>query len=393
MNVNHKMNKTISPCSQLRPVTTLAWIMILWFSFCAPLPSNAEDADSNPGPKYPDIWYREYDVRPERVFDVYFSDFDMWGDEPVVILYDLEKEQGHALGFFSGKSQEICSVDFSKGKEKSVKADRHFYYSASKREIARRYFPPQMPGDFFINTADGGRLYSDDFTTLGRGEIIAELFPEDIAKKLHEDTKEEIPHSVEDGRKISEKRRTRLRRGEITYATIGSGFNSCEPIGSYLVKSDRSHRIVWAKALVRLYADRDKAPVRDDICGGIFNEKTRISSEVYPRLLLRDGTVLAIGPDAVVRIRQGDGSAPSSAFPKTFRIFDAVDVVKAKLELMRREAAVQKKCAEEGKDLEGHTPGCGLYRVETSKGFAMVLDEERLQLDLGKCLFNNEEFK
>lgn len=79
--------------------------------------------------------------------------------------------------------------------------------------------------------------------------------------------------------------------------------------------------------------------------------------------------------------------------PKTFRIFDTVEVMKAKLELMRKEAAVQKKCAEEGEDLWSHTPGCGLYRIETRKGFAILLDEEGLQLDLGKRLFENKPFK
>jgi hypothetical protein len=62
----------------------------------------------------------------------------------------------------------------------------------------------------------------------------------------------------------------------------------------------------------------------------------------------------------------------------------------AKLELMREEAAAQKKCEEEGKIIK-RTPGCKTYHVKAREGFVGVLDEEGLQLDLGKRLFDNRK--
>ncbi len=369
----------------LNTVVPLWWVMLLLISFFVVVPCSAEQATSPSVKPSPDIWYRSFEGE-DKIADIFFSDRDVWGEEPVVILRDDKTGLGTAVGFFSGKRLKVYSTYDYNVKQGGPDWHMYHYYDArTKRELERRYIPPQKVYESSTKTCDGGSLNDEPRATMVFGEIFEELFPQDLCKKLSEDTEKEIPHSAEDARKIAQKYRTRLIKGEITYAPVGVEID-CEPIKWYLVKRDKNGKLIWAKSFVRFYPERATAPKQTlERClhGSNENERIRIASSTYLRLLLSDGTMLVGTPDAVARIRQVDGEAPPLVFPATFRILDAVDVIKAKLDLMQKEAAVQKKCAEEGKDLWA-SPECGLYRTNEYD----EVDRERMHLDLGRRFFN-----
>jgi hypothetical protein len=356
-------------------VLAVLWLMLLLISFCVTAPCRAgggRTASQSVKP-YPDVWYRSFEGKGE-IFGLFFSARDVWGDEPVVVLLNTETGFGSAVGFFTGKYRNIRGI--CRQKVCGIYQGYRYYDTQTKREMVRRYTPPQDAHQVWIKTDDGGWLQSSEYATLTDGEIIDELFPEDVRKKIHDDFEKSMKDYP-----------TRLIEGEITYAAIGHDRN-CEPITSYLMKRDKHEKPVWAKSFVRFYPDRDRAPVQTlDRCVNYSNkaERIRVASSAGPILLLPDGTMLVGAPGAVVRIRQKNGGAPPSVLPETLRVFDAADVINAKLELMQQQAAVLKKCLEQGKRLKD-SPECGLYRINKYG----TEDDERIHLDLGKRLFSDK---
>jgi len=344
----------------------LLLLIFLTLVFAISTTCGAEETKASKAKPYPDKWYMPSDEKNNKITEICFSDADIWGNEPVFILEKPEENKGTAIGFFSGKQKNI-QIKYS---QKGLNMQK--YYANTNREVECREIPSKDRENIFeAAMPDGGKLEHKVVMTLSQGEIIAELLPGKLQKSLRTDiSEEEFKYSYDD--EEIEEYLKQLTRGEIIYETFSiKGEN--EPAPVYLVKRDGGGKIAWAKAYVRYYPIRSEAP-KDPY----DQERTmRIDSGSYPWLFLADKTMLIRVPGAVLRIRQEDGG--TKAIPdRNLRVFDAVDVMKAKMELMKKEAALSTKCAMEGKDLT--SAKCHLYYGKDD-GY------ERLDLDLAKRLF------
>jgi hypothetical protein len=361
----------------------LLLLILLTLVFAISTTCGAEETNASKTKPYPDKWYQAYPGK-ERISNICFSDRDIWGDEPVALLLNIDYKtyRGTAVGFFSGKRRKIYakySVD-----PNAIKPNRNIYYAGTKREIKCQYPFQQTNGSKSFKTADGGEIKELEKRTLTLSEIIDELFPEDMRKKWYENVGHKEPAEVEEIVTKKGDYRTRLLSGDIVYGKLNLE-SSCETATDYLIKKDKGGNIVWAKAFVRYYPDRAKAPGPLDSvrCVG----KMRIDSTVHAELLLEDGTILVGAPGAVVRIRQEDGGTRPVP-ERNFKVFDAVDVMKAKLEIMEKQAALLRKCAEDRVALR--MSECHLYSHNTGKPAYRIEVEEAVQLDLARQLFGIE---
>jgi len=337
------------------------------------------------GSPNPDIWFRSF-MGPEKVWDFFFSDKDVWGEEPVVIVLEGELPtsgqvtKGVAVGFFSGKRRDIFTKLNPPDAQGNYACVSYLYYSHfyadTQRKLARRLTPPQEACDLFkVKTEDGGDIELAYDTTLGWGGIVGGILPEKVTEQVRHDGKIFMtPQGSAKEHDVSHL----LETGKIVYVPIGIDAAGCEPLRAHYVKRDRTGALVWAKTFAHFYADRNSAPdwelhfgQHDFTCA----EKLRVYSTGGPILLLPDGTALLGGPDSIVRVKQVDGYSPAPPAPN-MKILDTRDVLKAKLDLMKENTSLLKKCIESGVPFKGNK-GC------------MVDDDnrERMQLDLVRLLF------
>jgi hypothetical protein len=350
----------------------------------------AEETKASKTKPYPDKWYQAYPGK-ERISNICFSDKDIWGDEPVVFLDENRVNNGAPkylthrttmVGFFSGKRKKIyqkCKL----APAGHYDCDKYKYVGTKRAPKECEYIAPQTAELKIVETVDGGKLNDEQIATWASGEIFGELFDADIRKKAAEYRAKNQHLTIEERNKIREMGKayiSRLINRDVDSIKLMEHY--CETAKTYLVKRDKAGNIVWAKAFMRYYPDRSVAPTPGyalQCAGADESEKVRMDSKADPKLLLADGTILVGAPGAVVRIRQEDGG--TKLVPdKYFRVFEAVAVMKEKLEFTKKQAALENKCEIDGKDLSSKE--CGLYN-----SYYYEINE-RLQLDLAKKLFN-----
>lgn len=250
---------------------------------------------------YPEVWSRMVDW-PNVVRGMFQSDKEIWGNEPVLIIGRRDSENAIAEGFFTGARRRV----FVKTKGN---ASEYYYEDGTPMAVV----VPAKDILYGIEFAEGTQL---EFL-MGRNLVLASLTgPRD--KKL---TEEGLP-----------------------YAVIA---RNCEPIDKTLALIDSHETILWEKAFVRYYGENEEAPPQEfeteQECGGL---KSWWLSDGAGRsvLMLQDGTALMTGDmiryhqkaqsTFVVRFRLKDGS--SGVLPPKLMIIDNQDVIKAKLDLLRR---------------------------------------------------------
>lgn len=306
---------------------------------------------------YSDIWYREFS-EPQNIADMFFSDQEEWGNEPVLLLFEADKKNGRAKGFFSGKSMKVYRI-FSPG-ACSVQQGYQYYYSKNKRKMARKYIPPQDGCASTTHLFDGETLSKAWDMTLQTGEMETGLIPEQQRLEILAEL---------------------AKKEKSNYQTAVSYRPSyCEPLGEHLIKRSSNGNVIWSKSLVRFYPQKKTASTDLEKCD---IDTISIESRAGQQLLLADGSILVVAPGSVVRIRQDSGSMPLNQMPTTMKILDASDVIQAKLAIMRRQALAIQQCRTEGKPLKVTSSqgvnGCSLYET-TGKNC------DRLQSDLAKEL-------
>ena len=127
---------------------------------------------------------------------------------------------------------------------------------------------------------------------------------------------------------------------------------------------------------MRIYQDHSEAPLVEDQkrCPGRY----LIDSHIGSILMLPDETLLVEGRNGfVLRVRLSDGRTPYST--PTFWTIDTVEVLKAKLKLMERQAESVRECLKR-KVKPLWTSDCPLYPISET-GF------EKAQRDLIRLMF------
>lgn len=326
----------------------------------------------------PDIWHREIDANLEIARIIYVE--GEWPKEPFALLFKPDAHEGIALGFFSGAKKKVYrKLIKRKGNEESY--HYAFFESKTNRQLVPKFIFPQTSDALDIPLRDGGRIVTYGAATFSRGQVIDGLYPEPFRKQLAGDLADIPAESYEEVEVSRKGFFEKLRSGEITYASVGDYPHvACEPASDFLVKLNSEAEVIWAKAILRFDRNPLKAStIYDKFCDAVT--QYRIQTSASPKLLLEDGTMLIGGPSDLVRIRIHDGWTKAIS-SKVFGVFDAVDIINIKLEMMKEEVQVLRQCLQGGEKLL-MSVRCGKYR----NGTLGVTDYQSLEDELATRIF------
>lgn len=351
--------------SNIRHARNVAWFLtqfVIWFIFSHSIVYGQDMTRSQVG--YPDIWNRTFEG-DYIIFDMFFSDRDVWGEEPVVILKNLKAERYKAVAFFSGKNLDIYAERLNAACRKNL--FNRYFYSNNKKEMSRIYLAPQeykTPQEgcgYKEEMSDGNRLAWQKESLLQNGRLKSILLPPTIKDSIRDKWNQgEADSNYFDF----------LKDFQRVYTTIGESESNCEPMNVHLVRFDKDKNVVWSKTLVMFFPLHEQAPDQyNDLC---VSKKTRIKVAGGPLLILSDQSILISVESEVLRLRGIDGESPPEH--SNVYIFDTEEVISAKLDFMKAAAIKQKTCTSSGDDVRG-LGNCKLYRVNAD-------DLEKLQVDL-----------
>lgn len=307
---------------------------------------------TRPENTYPDVWYRLYDW-PIHVCDKFFSDKEIWGDEPVLILCNGNQREAVAEGFFSKKRRFISIRD---QRIRANVTETRYFYKNTRRMQVRKLFPAD-PGLSYLEFSDGDVLIDEEESGLWwAGE-----YSRPDRKNIHPP----------------------VRHYE------------CQPISKSFARYNQANQFAWAKSVVRYYRKGLPVPPHEygkGVCDG-YKAWLSTGAEDNP-LLLADGSLLVSGYPFtyVVRIRGKDGN--SKKLPSSLKVIDRQALRNAK------EDIIQRYLAEKRKSHAVVSPGGDVPTVEKSydterhprlEGFREFSSPEQLYRMLAGYFFEETE--
>lgn len=260
--------------------------------------------------KYPDVWYRLYDW-PTNVCDMFYSDTEMWGNEPVVILCKGDRYSSDfaiAEGFFSKKRRPISIIKNKKGINGILYVDQK-----TKKVMNQNFqYDPRIP----ILNYNQNIFLPQGILFLTKKDILFSWSSYTNHEIVSKDIADETP---------------------IITDVV------CEPLVYSVQFMNHEQEIIWNKSFVRIYQMGTNLPpkIDTDKCSYYPLLVTDGGASIF--LVLSDGTMLISGYPFtyIVRIRIEDGS--SKNLPPNLKIIDTKEIIKYKLKVVEEYLAEYKK--------------------------------------------------
>ena len=280
-----------------------------------------------------ETWYRLYDW-PTQVCDIFFSDEDIWGEEPVLILCNENEDGIVAEGFFSQKRRNVVrEVQPRRKSQKAGPTNWQYRYKQTGRVMTKRHLVD--PDD--INVA----AWPDDRKRIEYSTHSEMSWPLYVVKKNPSGTSD----AKSGGSQESNEMTSEEKQGVDELVSF-----ACEPLLHSLQLKDSSGSVLWDKLMVRYYREGEIAPPHafgDGVCGGF---EAWLSDGAQPRPFpLPDNTMLVTNyPNTfVIRIRSVDGN--SFALPPSLRVIDRDAVNLTKKQMVERYLEEMKKLPPENR--------------------------------------------
>lgn len=241
--------------------------------------------------KYPDVWYRLYDW-PTNVCDMFYTDSNVWKNEPVILLCQEEKHDGrHAVaeGYFSKKQRPVLIIPDKKDVNKCIYIDE----KTKKILVQKAYLG---------KTAWNSRM--------------------EAVRKIRE--KYYFNNEAHDSC-FQWKQFDDSFHGDWSVF----GISECEPIPDSIKLEDLNHTLLWEKSIIRYYRSDDVIPTVSYKTCEYAHQITSQGGGILS-LILPDNTIIVSNYPYtfVVRIKLLDGE--SKQLPNNLKVINYTDVLKAK---------------------------------------------------------------